>query len=99
MTAGLLEAAEIVTVEFPPAPALMPARVTVWRPELSFTVRLVIALSVGGAMGDGTTVTIKAWLIRLLLVAPLFTVTVTVAVPSAFAAGAKVKVPTVLELV
>ena len=51
------------------------------------------------ATTTGCTVTVNVWLTGLLLVPPLSTVTVTVAVPVAPLTGAKVNVPVLLELV
>jgi hypothetical protein len=53
----------------------------------------------GLATGVGTTVTVKVSLAKLLVASPLFTVTVTVALPDALGAGVKVKVPVLLGAV
>ncbi len=68
--------------------------------ELSTTLTLEIGSIVGGRLTGGrtTTVTVKAWLKVLLICAPLFTVTVTVAEPRALVRGANVKVAELLGL-
>src|SRR6516225_4666703 len=48
---GLAEEAETTSVWPEPLPPLMPDKFTVWRPAFSLTVKLPIALSVGGLLG------------------------------------------------
>ncbi len=92
----LLEAA-VTTNGFPVGVReAMPVRKTVCVPAFLATVRLAMGPKVGGKLE--TTVTVKLWLTRLLLAQPLFTVTVTTAVPTATGFGLRVNMAMVAGL-
>src|SRR5678815_5704388 len=80
------------------APELIPVSATDCAPTSSFTVRLLIAASVGISF-TALTVTVNVRLIVLLIVWPSLTVTVMVAVPLELAVGVNVKLPVALGLV
>jgi len=105
----LLELAVILTTDLTGAkPRLMPVSVRDSDELPSTKLRLGMGSSVGATLVSriggvvtrmGATVTVKVWLIMLLLAAPLLTVTVMVAAPKAPATGANVTVPVLFGLV
>ena len=78
-------------------PLVMPVRPTVCAPESSFATTLLIAAIVGASFAP-MTVTVNVRVTKLLTDWLSLTVTVIVAVPTAFATGVKFKLPELFGL-
>src|SRR4051794_8050168 len=90
---GVLDVAVIVRVWLSlPAPLVMPVRLIVWAPLSS----LIVTFAIGSRVGESftaLTVARKVLVTTLLEPPPSLTVTVMVALPLAFAAGLRLRLP------